>query len=251
MLIIRAYNTAAEIMPRLPQAIVPFDCSDKKISEGWTPKRARDLANLPSPFRALLIGPPGVGKSTVVKNLLIHQRPRFDELIIIHEDHRADGSGTTEYDDCDPTHMLGDIPSLEAWGELCAGDDPDLPKKRLVVLDDLEFSRADKTRLQNLAVLFRYVSSHKGMSVALLHQSFFDTPTIVKKCSNFICLWRPRANSEYALLDNRCGLGKGTLRMLFDEVAPGERDSVAVDHTPNTPAQLRLNIWQPIELIAD
>ena len=124
-------------MPRLPQSVIAFDCSDKRVHDTWTPSRARDLSNLPSPYRALLIGPPGSGKSCLAKNLLIHQRPRFDEMYVIHEDYREDGSGTTEYDDCDPTAMLGDVPDLSFWNEVCAGDDPDSPPVlRLVVLDD-------------------------------------------------------------------------------------------------------------------
>ena len=236
-------------MPRLPQSVIAFECSDKKIRETWTPKRSRDLGNVPSPFRALLIGPPGGGKTAVSKNLLIHQRRRFDELYVIHEDYREDGTGSTEYDDTDPTAMLGDVPPLEYWNEITAGDDPDgHPVKRLVILDDLELTSANRERLKNLALLFRYVSTHKGMSIILCHQSFFDIPTVVKKCANVFVLWRPRATSEYALLDNRCGLPKGTLRMLFDSLAPGERDSIMIDHSANSPAPLRLNVWQPIEL---
>ena len=239
-------------MPRLPQAVVAFDCSDKKVRETWTPKRARDLANLPSPFRAILIGPRVGGKSTVAKNLLIHQRKRFDELYVVHEDYREDGTGTTEYDDADPSQMLGDVPPLEYWNEVCAGDDPDGPPvKRLVILDDLELTGANKERLRNLALLFRYVSTHKGMSIILCHQSFFDVPAVIKKCANVFVLWRPRASSEYALLDNRCGLPKGSLRAMFADVAPEERDSIMIDHTPNSPAPIRLNIWTPVEIATD
>ena len=134
--------------------------------------------------------------------------------------------------------MLGDVPPLEYWNELRAGDDPDgYPVKRLAIVDDLELTGANKERLRNLAILFRYVSTHKGMSVLLCHQSFFD--------------WRPRATSEYALLDNRCGLPKGTLRMLFKTIAPGEQDSIMIDHTPNSPAPIRLNIWTKVEIDTD
>ena len=220
--------------------------------ETWTPKRAQDLSNVPSPFRALLIGPPGGGKSTVALNLLIHQRKRFDELYVIHEDYREDGTGSTEYDHADPTQSLSDVPTLEYWNEVCAGDDPDGPPvKRLVILDDLELTSANRDRLRNLAILFRYVSTHKGMSVILCHQSFFDLPGVIKKCSNAFILWKPRSNSEYALLDNRCGLPKGSLRALFRDVAPGDRDSIMVDHTAGSPAPLRLNIWTPIEITSD
>ena len=89
------------------------------------------------------------------------------------------------------------------------------------------------------------------MSVILCHQSFFDVPAVVKKCANVFILWKPRASSEYALLDNRCGLPKGSLRAMFKDIAPGERDSIMIDHTANSPAPIRLNIWTPVEIATD
>ena len=62
---------------------------------------------------------------------------------------------------------------------------------------------------------------------------------------------KPRATSEYALLDNRCGLQKGTLRVLFKDIASGERDSVMIDHSSGSPAPIRLNLWQPISIDTD
>src|SRR5688572_28586049 len=77
-----------------PKEIVPIRRADKKGVEKWTPERARDLGNFPSPARILLLGPCGVGKSTLIKNLIIHARPRFKEVYLIHEDAEA----TKEYD---------------------------------------------------------------------------------------------------------------------------------------------------------
>ena len=135
-------------------------------------------------------------------NLLIHQRKRFDDFYVVHEDYREDGTGATEYDDCGPTAMLGDVPPLEYWNEVCYGDDPDGPPvKRLVILDDLELTGANKERLRNLALLFRYVSIHKGMSVILCHQSFFDVPSVVKHApmclfSKASCVLRVRSSGQ-------------------------------------------------------
>jgi len=59
-----------------PKEIVPIKCADKVGMEKWTPDR-KDIGNFPSPARILLLGPPGVGKSTLIKNLILHARRGF------------------------------------------------------------------------------------------------------------------------------------------------------------------------------
>ena len=60
-------------------------------------------------------------------------------------------------------------------------------------------------------------------------------------------IWKPRAYSEVHMIENRCGLKKDTLKELFNTIATGHRDSITVDLSENSPAKLRLNIWQPIK----
>ena len=234
-----------------PQKVVPFECSDKRIEEKWTPERAKDLANFPYPFRMLLLGPPGGGKSTLLKNIVIHQRPRFQEVYVIHEDHSDDpeAPGTTEYDDLDATMILNEVPNLKFWNERCADDEGGPPVKRLVILDDLEMKGAE--RLKNLQTLFRYVSSHKNFSLGMAHQNFFGLEPVIKKCSNIFVVWRPRDRDEIGRIEKRVGLDKGALKDIFDAVAPNDYDSICVDHTRNSPAPLRLNLWTPIEVLPD
>ena len=235
-----------------PLKVVPFDSSDKRLREKWTAGRAKDLANIPSPFRMLLLGPPGGGKSCLIKNIVIHQRPRFKEVFVIHEDHSADpdAPGTTEYDDLDPTLMMSEVPNLKFWNTICAEDDEDAPPvKRLVILDDLEMKGSD--RLKNLQTLFRYVSSHKGISLMCTYQNFFGLEPVIKKCSNVFVVWRPRDRDEIGRIEKRVGLEKGTLKEIFDAVAPDEHDSICIDHTKNSPAPLRLNLFTPIEILTE
>ena len=149
----------------------------------------------------LLLGPPGGEKSTICKNVVIHQRPRFEEVYVIHEDHSSDpdAPGTTEYDDLDPTLMMNEVPDLRFWNALCAEDDEDEPPVKRLILDDLEMKGPE--RLKNLQTLFRYVSSHKGFSLCLSFQNFFGLEPVIKKVSNIFVIWLPRDRDEIGRIE--------------------------------------------------
>ena len=221
---------------KLDKQIMHILNPDKFGHESWTEKRKKNIGNLPSPVRGLFIGGCGTGKSTVIKNLIVHADPPYDEVILIH----LDAGITAEYSDLDCTDELNEIPDLDYWNY------DGKHKKRAVILDDMEFSSAHKERLKNIAILFRYCSTHKGLSIFLAHQSWFDLPPLVKKMSNFFCLWKPRSKVELSQIENRVGLSKGSLKDIFKNICPEIRDSVSIDFTENTPCKYRKNIWTPI-----
>ena len=222
--------------------IIPISNTDKKHTEAWTERRARDIGNFPNPSRILLLGPCGVGKSTLIKNLIMHQNPPFSEVHLIHQD----AEYTEEYDDLEPTDKLSDVPDLAYWD---LNDGP--YKKRAVIIDDLELTAANKERMKNLAILFRYASTHRGLTIYFAHQSFFDIPPLLKKMASIYILWKPRSRNELDLIENRTGLEKDTLKDLFSTVATKHRDSICIDLSENTPCKLRLNIWDRLEPVSD
>ena len=228
-------------IPKPKNVIQAIKNPDKVGAESWTPKRAKDIGNFPSPSRILLLGPCGKGKSTLIKNLIIHQKPRFEEVYLIHQD----AGVTKEYADLECTEEMNEVPDIDFWNY----DGPF--RKRAVIVDDLELTAANKERLKNLALMFRYVSTHKGLTVYFAHQSFFDVSPLVKKMSNVYVLWPPRARNELSMIENRVGLPDGTLKDLFATVATKHYDSICVDMTKDSPCKLRLNIWQPIEKVSD
>ena len=73
-------------MPKLPNKIIPITNADKKWHERWYP--GRNMLNIPHPFRCCCLGPPNVGKTTIIKNLIIRQHPPFEEVYGIHCDAR-------------------------------------------------------------------------------------------------------------------------------------------------------------------
>ena len=223
---------------KLKQELIDIKNTDKaKWTETWTKPayKSQDLANFPHPSRVALIGPPSVGKSFLMKHLLLHQRPMFRELYIIH----GDGDCTTEFDDVEPTRMMSEFPPIDFFdGEV----------KTLLIIDDVEFSSLSKEQEARMNKIFRYGSSHKNITVYVSHQSFFDLPNLVRKLCNVYVLWKPRSVSELKTIANRVGFTASQLDWIFENVCAEYRDSVCIDRHINAPSVLRKNLWEPFEL---
>lgn len=220
---------------KLKDEIICLGNADK---DGWHEKwyPGRNLADFPHPFRLVINGRVGLGKSTIAKNIFLRcqmgETP-FRELYIIH------GSPTTkEYDELDPTMILNDIPHPD--------DLVETDKKTLIMIDDFELTKLTKEQKRHLSSIFRYVSSHHNISIIVCYQSFFDVPPIIRKCANFFISYRPNDNDELKTLGRRVGIKKDDIVALYDNLLSGLRDTLTVDLSEGTPAKLRKNIFTPI-----
>lgn len=221
---------------KIPQKLVDIKNADKAgWQEFWTKNRAKDISNFPHPSRVCLIGPPNSGKSFICKHLLMHQRPMFKELYVIH----GDSDVTTEFDDLEPTMMLDSFPPVEFY---------DGKVKTLVIVDDVEYSNLSREQLARLHKLARYVSSHKNVTLYFTHQSFFDLPILVRKMCNVFCIWKPRSTTELKLISNRIGLKPEEVENIFENTCNQYRDFLTVDLHINTPATYRKNLFEKIDI---
>lgn len=209
----------------LPNEILALPNADKAFHEKWTPRR--NALNFPHPFRAVCLGPPNSGKSTVVKNILIRAKPEFQEVFVIH----CDPEYTKEYDDVDAV-MLSEIPAPDEWeGKV----------KTLVVLDDLEFKQADRTQKRNLDRLFGFVSTHKNISCILCSQDPFNVPPIVRRCSNLWIMWKLLDLDAMSTCARKTGLKSGNLNTMFNTLDINGYNSLWIDMTTGSPYKLRKN----------
>ena len=92
--------------------IVAIENPDKTFHENWDNtevngvEMCRHPLNIPHPFRCVLMGPPGVGKTTIVLNLLLRQQPAFKKVYVIH----VDGEYSKEYDAVGKYIKLSEVP---------------------------------------------------------------------------------------------------------------------------------------------
>ena len=220
---------------RLPNKIIPLPNPDKAFHEKWY--EGRNMLNIPHPFRCVCLGPPNVGKTTIVKNLLLRAKPEFEEVVVIH----CDGGYTKEYNDLgDSVEMLSEIPAPEDWeGET----------KTLVVLDDLEFKGMNKDQKRNLDRLFGYVSTHKNISCILCSQDAFNVPPIVRRCSNLWVLWRCPDLDAMSVCARKTGLRADNFNYIFNKLMLDHKDSLWIDMTDKTPYKMRKNGYTIIEKV--
>lgn len=214
-----------KIKHRLPNKIIPLPNADKAFHEKWY--KGRNMLNIPHPFRCVCMGPPNVGKTTIVKNLLLRAKPPFEEVFVIH----CDGNYTKEYEDIG-AEMLDDIPKPEEWeGEV----------KTLVVLDDLEFKFMNRDQKRNLDRLFGFVSTHKNISCILCSQDPFNVPPIVRRCSNLWILWRLNDLDALSTCARKTGMKSSNFNNIFNQLMLEQRDSLWIDQTDGTKYPMRKN----------
>ena len=217
---------------RLPNKLIPIPNPDKAFHEKWY--QGRNKLNPPHPYRCVCLGPPNVGKSTVVKNLLLRANPPFEDVVVIH----CDGEYTKEYDDLgDNIEMLSEIPAPEDWEGI---------KKTLVVLDDLEFKGMNKQQKRNLDRLFGYCSTHKNISCILCSQDPFNVPPIVRRCSNLWVLWRCSDLDAMSTCARKTGLKSNNFNSIFNQLMLEPRDSLWLDMTAHSPYPMRRNGFEII-----
>ena len=171
----------------------------------------------------------------MMKHLLLHQRPMYQESYIIH----GDSTVTKELNDLEPTMMMEDFPPVEFY---------DSKVKTLVMIDDVEFSHLNKEQVARMNKLVRYVSSHKNVTVYVSHQSFVDLPILIRKLCNVFIIWKPRSLIELKLIANRIALHPEQMEDVFENHCNQYRDSLCVDLHFNTPAMYRKNIFTKIDL---
>jgi hypothetical protein len=218
--------------------IIAIENPDKGFHENWSDQQIegvdmrRHPMNVPHPFRCVLMGPPGVGKTTIILNLIMRQQPPFRKVYVIH----VDGEYSKEYDALGKYVKLSSVPDPSWW----PGQD-----KSLVVLDDLEYKTMNKTQKRTVDRLFGYVSTHKNISVALTSQDPFNIFPIVRRCADLWVLWKTKDIDSVANIARKAGLFPEQLRSIFKDFKL--RDSLWIDTTPNTLYPLRINGDQIID----
>jgi hypothetical protein len=178
-------------------------------------------------------------KTLCAKNILLRAHPQWDRIILCHCD-----SESKEWSDIDvaPEDQFfnNEIPPLDFFNGKPENE------KWLVILEDVEFANEGKNR--ELSMLFRYISTHKQVSVLLMYQNFINIPKIARRLANIFVIWKMPDRTQMEIIGAKVGLKKGELLDMFDAICPERYDNLCFDMTTNSPAPIRKNLFQKVSI---
>ena len=119
-------------------------------------------------------------------------------------------------------------------------------KKKMLILEDLEYSMMSKNDKQKLDRLFGYTSTHKFCTVVLTAQDSFRVPPICRRCTNVFVLWNSPDKDSMATLARKTGLRSKELTSIFNNFMHRKHDCLVIDLThPNY--RLRKNGYEVLK----
>ena len=213
-------------VPKLPNEIVRLKNSDKDSGwmETWNNPPNRSPGCIPHSFRLVCLGGCGRGKTNAMKQLFLqHQSTarKFKKLYIV-----TCSADSGEWLDCEPDGVFDYMPDPEMF---------DTGEKTMLIIDDFEFQKMDSDSTRKLATLFRYISTHKSVSIMASYQSFFCLPPICRKVANVFIIYKPNSKAELTQIANRVGMDAQDLKEMFKQFCPEYYDFILIDKTKDSP----------------
>ncbi|HDK27862.1 MAG TPA: hypothetical protein ENG48_12350 [Candidatus Atribacteria bacterium] len=209
--------------------IILFENKDKVANESWL-DYPRHVFDIPAPFTACIVGGKNMGKSTLIKNILsftsIGRRP-YEEAFLCHPDPESQ-----EYDDVYFKRRFTHIPPLDIF---------DRKKKSILLIDDINVSKMNKTDAGHLNRLWGYVCSHRHVTCLLSTQCIknVDDPTI-RRMSDIFITGHLKDPMEIKTLANNLGRSASKITRLMDKhLKDNKHNCLIFDDLDNCPYPIR------------
>jgi len=215
----------------LPNKLIYFKSSDK---EHHQQPDMKDYANCCSPVFCIISGNVNCGKTSLLKNLLVHKNPPYERIVV----YSPLGEATSEYSDVIDCELLDYIPDFEFF-------DRDI--RNCFIVEDVDTKTGlSKDERYKLGRFFGVYASHNNIDVYVISQNVYDLLPQIRRLANIVFLFKNNDLECMKSLARKFGLKLDDLKVIFRTFT--KYDSLCIDDSRNPSVRLRKNIYEVLNL---
>ena len=193
----------------------------------------KDLANCCSPVFCIISGNVNCGKTSLLKNLLIHKKPHYDRIVI----YSPLGEATSEYSDVIDCELIDFVPDFEFF---------DREIRNCFIVEDCDTKSLTKDERYKLGRFFGVYASHNNIDIYVISQNVYDLLTSIRRLSNIVFLFKNNDLESMSSIARKFSLKASDLKNIFESFT--KYDSLCIDDSRSAEYRLRKNIYDPITI---
>jgi hypothetical protein len=183
-----------------------------------------DVHGIKIPFRMLVIGSSGSGKTNVIVNLIQQMENTFHNIYIYT---RAKGEPLYQFlESRIPPEFLKIEEGLDSFNKLDPNKAYDKTKQTLIVFDDLVLEK-DQSKITELFIRGRKL----GVSLIYISQSYYRIPITIRGQSTYLILKKIASTRDLTsiLRDSSLGIDKTILNRIYKYCTQELTDFLLID----------------------
>jgi len=201
-----------------------------------------DRHHIKLPFRLIIAGNSGSGKTQTLLNLLYNMPNTFEKIYIIT---KCKSEPLYEFLE----DKLGEdgLSIKEGISELPDVDSLDKTQNNLIVLDDLVNESA---KAQRPIADYFIRARKKNASIVYISQSFYAVPKLIRDNISYLIIKQVSSMKNLTMICRECSLGidKKQLKKIYDDATQSKQDFLLIDLEGEKDERFRKNFDEIYEI---
>ena len=183
----------------IPKKLIRFKSSDKDHHQLPDMK---DLANCCSPVFCIISGNVNCGKTSLLKNLLIHKKPHYERIVI----YSPLGEATSEYSDVIDCELIDFVPDFDFF---------DREIRNCFIVEDCDTKSLTKDERYKLGRFFGVYASHNNIDIYVISQNVYDLLPSIRRLANIVFLFKNNDLESMSSIARKFSLKASDLKKTF------------------------------------
>jgi hypothetical protein len=194
-----------------------------------------DTHHIKLPFRMIIAGNSGSGKTQTLLNLLYNMPDTFEKIFIVTKN-----KDEPLYNYLEDKLGKEGLSIKEGITELPDLDSLDKEQNNLIVLDDLV---NEPTKQQRPVCDYFIRARKKNCSIIYISQSFYAVPKLIRDNISYLIIKQVSSMKNLTMICRECSLGieKKQLKKIYDDATQSKQDFLLIDLEGDKDERFRKN----------